>query len=428
MTIFPPVWLARVGAVMLGLFAASPTHPLPAQAASIGDPALTVSPWKPSATVGLKETFDDNVLLQNVTTNAFRSSPVTTVLPSVSVSYQPADSFHASLSYAAEINFFHSFSTEDFTLHRVLLGLDGTVNKTKWELSENFVAIDGSDIGPSFFGPGGAPAAGAPQIRDRHAAMVERGQIRVTQSFAPWFVRPVLTGYYHDFETVQRTTPGYQNYVDRSEWNAGADLGRAITENFSFLAGYRYGQQAQARLLEFPEHYDSAYQRALFGLEGKPWPWLSLNVSAGPEFRRYGNGVAAGFVQKNETYPFVEAALNLLPTTRDTLMLSAKSFEQPGFSGRSAYLDSTYEMTWRHKLGQKLTVGAGLRAYNTDFLKPVVRNDWIVTPSVVASYAVNRHLSGEISYLYDDAFSLVPNTSGREYTRNAVAVGAKYSF
>ena len=85
-------------------------------------------------------------------------------------------------------------------------------------------------------------------------------------------------------------------------------------------------------------------------------------------------------------------------------------------------------MTWRHKLGPKLTVGAGLRAYNTDFLKPVVRNDWIVTPSVVASYAVNRHLSGEISYLYDDAFSLVPNTSGREYTRNAVAVGVKYSF
>src|SRR4051794_20499665 len=101
MTMVPPFRLARFGALTLCLLAASTAAQLLAQAASIGDPASPVNPWKPSATLGLKETFDDNVLLQNVTTNAFRSSAVTTALPSLGLSYQPSDSFHASIMYSA---------------------------------------------------------------------------------------------------------------------------------------------------------------------------------------------------------------------------------------------------------------------------------------------------------------------------------------
>ena len=91
-------------------------------------------------------------------------------------------------------------------------------------------------------------------------------------------------------------------------------------------------------------------------------------------------------------------------------------------------MDGTYELTWRHKFGERATVGLGLRAYNTDFLKPVNRNDWIVTPSILGAYTFGRHLSAEISYVYDDAFSLVPNTQGREYIRNLASLGIKYSF
>jgi len=386
------------------------------------------SSWSASASIAVKETFDENVYLQNVTSNAFRHSFVTTVLPSVSISYKPADVFHATLSYSPDVTFFHSEPGEDFSAHRVQLSLGGSSPKTEWELNENFLAIDGNELGPSFYGPGGAPAAGGPQIRDRRAAMVDRGQVRLTQHFGSWFLRPVLSGYYQGFQTIHRITPGYQNYVDRSDWNAGGDFGKEISQSTRLSLGYRYGQQTQARLLDFPEHYDNDYDRVLFGFDAEPAPWLELSICAGPEFRHYGTFVSRGFDDRDELIPFVDSTLRFLISARDMGTISAKVFQQPGFSGRSAYMDSTYETTWRHKFSQKFTIGAGLRAYNTDFLKPTARNDWIITPSLIASYTLNRHLGIEAYWLYDDDFSLIANTQGRDYSRNAISIGAKFSL
>lgn len=390
-------------------------------------PTAQPSIWTPCAALAVRESWDDNVFLQSVTSNANHSSFLTTVLPGVGIAFKPVEAFNATLNYAPEINLYHSASSEDFTLHRVVLGLNGTVSKTKWELSDNFVAIDGSDLGPSYFGPGGAPAGGGPQIRDRRAALLERGQVRVTQTLAEWFVRPAVGGYFQDFETLRRTTPGYQNFADRTDWNGGADVGRMVLDKTWVVLGYRYGEQTQAKLFNYPEHYDSAYHRLLTGVEGQPWAWLNVAVSVGPEFRRYASSVPAGF-NRNELYPYLDATVSVLPSKADVITVSGKRFEQPGFAGRSTYVDATYELTWRHKFGNKLNVGLGLRAYNTDFLIPTMRNDWIVTPNLVVSYAFNRHLSAEVSYLYDDAFSLVPNTQGREYRRDLAALGAKYSF
>jgi hypothetical protein len=422
-TIIRPLAALPVFGCLLAATAASAQE----KTAALAAPAGGQSPWTPSAALALKESFDDNVYLQSVGSHAFQHSFVTAVLPTAGLAYRPADTFNANLNYAPEINYFHSAHSEDFTLHRVLMGLDGTAGKTRWEVSENFVAIDGSNLSPSYFGPGGAPAAGGPQIRDRRDALVQRGQFRLTQTLEQWFVRPVISGYFHDFQTAQRTTAGYENFVDRSDWNAGADVGRTVGENVRLALGYRYGEQTQDKLFDHPEQYNNTYHRVLAGVEGQPWPWLTLAISVGPEFRRYASSVAEGF-DRNETYPYADSTLTIMPTKADAVALSVKSFEQPGFCGRSTYVDSTYELNWRHKLGGKLTVGVGLRAYNTDFLKPTERNDWIVSPSLLAAYAFNRHFSGEVSYLFDDAFSLMPNTQGREYTRNLVALGLKYAL
>ena len=206
------------------------------------------------------------------------------------------------------------------------------------------------------------------QIRDRRAAMLERGQVRLTQHFQSWFLRPVLSGYYQDFQTIQRITPGYQNYVDRSDWNAGADLGRDISQTSRLSVGYRYGQQTQARLLDFPEHYDNDYHRVLFGFEAEPAPWLGLSLCAGPEFRNYGSSVARGFINLDEVIPFVDSTMKFLIGTRDTATISAKVFEQPGFSGRSAYMDSTYETTWRTSSLKGSRLGPGCARTTPIFL------------------------------------------------------------
>src|SRR5258707_11095226 len=56
--------------------------------------------WSACASIAVKETFDENVYLQDVTSNAFHHSIVTSVLPAVGVSYKPVEAFNATLSYS----------------------------------------------------------------------------------------------------------------------------------------------------------------------------------------------------------------------------------------------------------------------------------------------------------------------------------------
>lgn len=401
---------------------------LPGRAQSGGDSAS--SPWSFSASLSAKETFDSNVYLQELGPDADKESFVTTIIPSVGVAYKGTHALGITLSYAPEINRFHSESSESFVLHRAGLNFSGKANQTTWELVNGLIVIDGDDEGLIYVAPGDVPAAGGPAIRDRRDAIIYRGGFKLTHSFERWFIRPAVSAYVHDFRTAQKTTPGYLNFVDRSDFNGGADAGFDIGKNTYVVAGYRYGAQDQDQL--FPEinpaRYDNSYHRALFGVEGKPRSWLKLAVSLGPEFRTYGDDVPANFSQKHRTYLYVDSVITLTPSKADTITLSAKRFEQPGFGGRSTYDDCTYSVNWLRKLTDKLTVGLGGRAYQTHFLKPAVRNDWIYTGNVLASYAFTKQFSGEISYAYDDARSEISSKPGREYTRHVGAIGLKYVF
>lgn len=407
-----------------------------AQAAQVtavsNSPSLSRSaepgPWRFSASVGVKEAIDDNVLLQNVTSNAWRQSLVTTVNPKAGIRYEAAPNFIADLSYGPEVNIFHSESTEDFVLHRFALGLKGKAEGTQWEIGENLVWIDGSEVGPSFFGPGGAPAAGGPQIRDRREALIQRGWMRLRRDWGRWFVRPTIAGYLHDFRAQHRADPGYLNFVDRDDLNGGLDIGFRTAPEAWLTGGYRYGSQHQAELLGNPVHYDSTYHRIVWGVEGRLASWLRLNVALGPEFRRYGDDVAPAFERQNELYLFVDATMTAQVSKADTLALSIKRFEQPGFAGRSTYLDTTYDATWKHNWTAQLSTAAGFRAYNTEFIKPANRNDWIFTPSVAAAYTFSPNWEAEVSYVYDVGESLIPDTEGREYQHQLIAVGVRWKL
>lgn len=407
-------------------------------AALIGGAALTTfgqavqpapaSAWKWSAAAAVKETYDSNVYLQSQTPQANQASFVTALLPQLAGSWNPSPAFTASLNYSPEATWFHAAPSEDFVLHRVALNLSGKQAKTAYESATTLVLIDGSSVGPTWTGPGGAPATGGIPVRDRRAAAVYRSSLRVTQNFGPWFARPVCSLYVHDFQTEQRSTAGYQNYADRNEFLGGLDAGRKITAAASVWIGYRYGAQDQSRVLQFPEEYDSTFHRALFGVEGELAKWLKVSLALGPEFRRYGDKVPATFSDRDELNLFVDASATLTPTKADTVTLSVKQFEQPGFGGRSTYEDLTCDFTWRHKFNKRWTVGAGGRAYNTDFFLPVKRNDWILSANALINCAFTPALSVEASYVFEDGLTRTPNSSGREYERQLVALGLKYVF
>jgi hypothetical protein len=402
---------------------------LPAWASAQTNSPAKPSPWKFGASVGVKETFDSNVYLQDQTPQANRESLVTTILPQVAATWKPGAAFSAALTYSPEVTWYHSESSEDYVLHRGVLNLSGKLDQTAYDWTTTAVLIDGSSIGPTWTGPGGAPAAGGPAVRDRRDAAVYRSNLRVTQTVGEWLVRPAATFYLHDFQTVQSAAAGYQNYVDRSEFTGGLDAGRRIKSLTAWL-GYRFGVQDQDQLLASPVQYDSTFHRVLFGLEGAPLSWLKFNVVLGPEFRHYDdkdNKLPVGF-DPDRVLLFVDSSLSLLPTKADTVTLSIKQFQQPGFGGRSAYTDLTYDLGWRHKFNATWTTGLSGRAYNTDFLAPVSRDDWIFSGSAFVNWAVTKKLNAEASYTFESGESMIPNTSGREYTRHLVALGVKYVF
>lgn len=380
-----------------------------------------------SGNVAVRETFDNNVYLQSRGPSADRESLITSVLPQAGLTWTPHASFDATLGYSAGLHWFHNEPGEDHTVHRGVLNWSTRFGDTSVESVNSIAGIDGSDVGPTWVAPGAVPAAGGPAVRDRYDAIVYRNQLRVVHGIGDWFIRPAATWYAHDWGTDERNTRGYQNYADRTEWTAGPDLGLKLKPDLAVFAGYRFGQQSQEQVLRLPEQYDNDFHRALLGLEGKVAPWLKACVVAGPEFRRYADTVPATF-DRSRINVFVDAAVTVTPTVCDTVTLAARQFQQPGFSGCSAYTDLTYDFEWRHKLGKQVTVGLGARAYNTYFLRPIKRNDWVLTPNVVVNYAATPHWNFEASAGHERGFTRNEGFEGRDYDRTFVNLGVKYTW
>ena len=110
------------------------------------------------ADASLKETYDSNVYLQDVepdpanvaaaraagfhSAEAEKGSFVTTLLPKLALDYQPCTAFGLFASYAPEVTWYHSASSEDYVAHRAALNLSGKIEETKWELLNSFTVIE----------------------------------------------------------------------------------------------------------------------------------------------------------------------------------------------------------------------------------------------------------------------------------------------
>ncbi len=424
-------WGCRWFISLLPLAGVAATSPASGPAAAVPAKPPPKGPWSFSVGGAVKESYDSNVYLQDEPSGtpglSEQSSMVTALTPSVGVTFKPSAAFQAALSYAPDVVFYHSESSEDHVAHRASLGFSGKPSPIEWSVNNTLLWIDGSDEGLIFLGPGGAPAAGGIPIRDRRDAAIFRNVSQLKYTVDPVFLRPSFAYYLHDFQTEQRTTPGYQNYADRSEISVGIDVGHAVSKSAALVVGYRFGHQSQEQLFTNPLEYSNDYHRLLFGFEGQPVSWAKFNISVGPDFRNFGDDVPATF-DRDEILWYLDATITLMPGKRDTVVISGKQYEQPGFGGRSIYEDRTFSISWQHKFDSRFTAGAGFRAYNTDFQYPVLRDDWIFTPSALFSWNIRKGLSAEVSYTYDWAECDYPNTDAREFTRHLAAVGIKYVF
>lgn len=396
-----------------------------------------------NADLTLRETYDSNIYLQNVEpsptiTNAvkpFQESMVTAVTPRVALDWKPVPAFNLAAFYAPEVVTYHADSGENHVSHRGALTFSGQVGVVQWEQFNTVTYIDGSHEGLTFGGPplaappsgGNAPAIGGIPIRDRRAALIYRNGFRAFHAHGDFFFRPVAWSYIHDFHTVQRNAPGYQNYVDRNDFTVGMEVGYKAFKDAYVVVGYRYGYQDEPPLPWSPIDYSNNYNRFVVGFEGKVTDWLKITGVIGPDYRDFKGTTPPGF-DGHATSLYYDATLVVTPTKPDTITVSLRRFEQPAFGNPSVYQDITWDLLWRHQFGAKFSITTGFRAYGGEWLPPVTRDDWIYTPSILLRYVHNQHLSGEISYTYDRATTRVPDTSGREYTRNLVSLGLKYVF
>ncbi len=382
--------------------------------------------WRVTASATVSESFDSNVFLQDVTPLANHQSLVTSVAPFLGTEWEPGPELLVTANYSPEIVRYMSDSSEDHTDHCGHLNFAGQLGDASYEALNCVTWIDGSKIGPTFTGPGGAPAIGGIPIRDRRAAVNVKESFKLQYPIGNWFIRPVGCWYMNDYKTDHSSAPGYLNYADRDDMNGGVDVGYKVFEKTYVVAGYRYGHQDQDAFLGNPQEYSNDYQRPVFGAEGSPLPWLKFSLLAGPELHRFGPNVAAGF-DRNQDQLFADFAATLTLGKTDAVTLSAKRYTRPAYTGRNELQEFLCEATWGHKFTEALSGNVGFTSYLADYA-PMARNDEIYTPTVAVTYQFSKHFSAELRYSYDAAVSEVPDTDGREFQRQIAEFSLRYTF
>jgi len=392
-------------------------------------PAWGASPWTFTPSLTVKEGYDDNIYLQSQGELADHDSLVTSVMPSLALSYQGTEGWKPllELKYAPEASFYHSEHDEDNVTHNIGANFKGRKDGWSFDLANTVTAIDGSHYSPTFVAPGSIPAMGGIALRDRRDAAILRTNYVLRYDHGDYMLRAVVTTYIHDFQTAQRTTAGYENYVDRAEFNGGVDAGYKFMPDTYAIIGYRFGYQDQSELFDSPLAYSSYYQRILFGVEGKPTSWVKLSLIGGPDFRDFTGTQVDGF-DTRQTKIFVDSTATFTLTPDDQVTLLMRQFLQVSFCGRAIYEDITYQASYKHQFTPKASATLLLRSYTGDWQNPSTRNDTIYTAGVSAAYKLSDNVSLEAGYNFELAESNIPDTDAREYQRNTMFVGARYAF
>jgi hypothetical protein len=296
-----------------------------------------------------------------------------------------------------------------------------------YEFTNAFNYIQGTSETPTYTGEGGLPAIAAYQVRDRHEAFWMKQSARLTWTIGKFFLRPVYSGYYHDFRTDLLPIPGHANYVDRDQFFGGVDAGFEFMPQTWLVAGYRYGGMNQQEVFGDPVEYSNTFHRALLGIEGRPVKWLKVTALAGPSFHRFDASVPPEF-GRNHTRVFADATVSVMPTAKDTIDLTLTRFEFLSSCGRGAYEDIICRVGYTRQLTGSLKAKADFRLYRAEFEAPALREDNIYSPSVQLSWKVNAHLTCGAQYTYEWAESDIPMTSGREYRHHLGAISADWAF
>ncbi|MDR3457673.1 MAG: hypothetical protein P4N60_09520 [Verrucomicrobiae bacterium] len=409
--------------------------------------------WLTELSLGVKESYDDNLLLVSGAGMKPIDSAVTTVSPKIGFNFAPLlgkqKVFQVlSVGYAPDLVTYHSYNTESYNAHRIANTIKGGVDAFTFNLDNNFAYIDGSQVAPIYStathdDQRSAFATGGP--RERLMQIQDRTKIVFQYDLGKWFVRPTASLLLYDLMTDQRTTAGYQNYASRYDANGGLDIGYKVTPSMAFTLGYRYGHQYQEQFSTVIDktHTSSPndYQRILGGFEGQPFKWLTLSVLAGPDFRSYDAKSATHTTPLTDLRPttyYAEAAMTATFSPKDTVSFKYKQWQWVASTGKLPLFDSSYDVSYHHIFSKKLSADLGCRIGNSDYTQgnttSALRDDWMYTVSTGINYAFTPNISANLTYALDlgrnnqDVLAAGQLEKYREFDHNLVSLGVTAKF
>jgi hypothetical protein len=397
--------------------------------AGLAAPALTTS------ALAVRVLYDDNVFLQDNAPLAPGQTAAalparggafsTTLGASLGLTWKPGSETKIESSYAPEVSRYSSYQSENHTDHRFTVNATGAAGDWRYETKANWLSTTGAHESPVFNRLGGSPPIGSEPVRARRAQEIAKATGRVTRSWNGGFVRGVFAVNDQDFHTRQSSAAGYANYVDRGEWTAGVDLGWKLRPDLSLLTAIRQGRQHQADLLGVPLNYTNTLTRWLVGAEGQVTKTFKLNLLAGPDVRHFGAAVRPGY-DRSQTATYWEAGATWTPAKTDVLTLSGRHYLWVSSGGRGVYLDTVYDLSWKHQFTPAWNLTTGLNqhtGYTGRYNPTAPRHDVVRAVTGTLTRVIDAKTKLELGLAQDWADSLVPNTPGREYRRRICTVG-----
>lgn len=324
-------------------------------------------------------------------------------------------------AYVGDRQDFSHWSSENFTAHR--FGFSGQVAagdwKTTWDASSLF--IDGSRS--TLRSTAAVNANAVAMWRERRRQWQHRLKVQTQATFERTVVRGSVS--LLDYEYATDENPANVAFADRSDLQAGVDLGWRQSATSLWLAGVRTGRQVQA-IVPLPNcefDYSNRYQRLAFGWEGAPSPKLSVALLAGPDFRHFSGQIDSRvFTDRDRTSLWGEGSFSAKPTASLTVTGRTHRFEWLSSTGKSAYRDTCGELGVTWNASPSWTVRGSTKIHRCDYY-PAVRDDW----EAFFVAGVTRRLSARTSFTLDlthhRAWNNLPAFTEREFDRWTVVAG-----
>ncbi len=399
--------------------------------------------WMTELSFGIKEGYDDNILGVSGNHMPRSYSWLTTLSPKIGIDFAKLiDSQNVlqelSFKYQPESTTFSQASEENNIAHRLLNTIKAKMGDTSLNLDNAFVYVDGSNTAPIYSSPDNVRSSYAHAMpRERRHQYQDQMKLNLKVDLGPFFVRPAGSLQFWDMLTDQKTTSGYQNWVDRYDINGGMDVGRSISSQMAVFLGYRYGHQYQGNVLNSKYSSTNDYQRAIAGVEGKLFKWLTLSIVAGPDFRQYDD--TAPVNNKNQVDFYGESSLTAEITKKDAVTLKYKAQQWISSSGQVPTFDTGFDLGYRHKFLSTLAWNLNGQIKNADYTvgnlntgsKTSLRNDWLYGISTGLSYDINENIGVNFNIAANfgrNEQDGITNADYREFDQCVTSIGVFTKF